>query len=345
MSVAVSTAHRLASSVPRRSLPVFDVGAVRSGALSAARDMAPEWAHVCETLGFMCVVNHGVPDALIRRMEQAARDYHALPAEVKLAWPFTMRDQKGYAPARFVVRGATKFNVERMVDTVEAVVLATDYAPDDPRVRAGKRFFVPTVWPPAELVPDFRPAAEAYMAAINALGKALLPVWSLALGLDASFFTPHFEDNYVYFRIARYPSQPDLQDNEMGVNAHADTGFMTFLPPAQEEGLQIQAPDGTWFWPDLPPGALIINTGQFLERWTNDRFRATPHRVVPPVKNDRYSLACFVSPNFDAPSACLPTCTDPGNPPRYPTMTYWEFFDWYQNTGFAHNRVPDECRG
>src|SRR3546814_9047997 len=72
--------------------------------------------------------------------------------------------------------------------------------------------------------------------------------------------------------------------------------------------------------------------GQFLERWTNKRFRATPHRVVPPVENDRYSLACFVNPSFDAVGACLPSCTGPGNPPRFPTQTYWEFFHWYMRS-------------
>jgi isopenicillin N synthase-like dioxygenase len=336
----VSEASRAARAVPRRALPVFDVGQVRAGDVSAARALARPWAKVCESLGFMCIVNHGVPSGLIARMEEQARRYHDLPLEVKMRAPFTMRDQKGYAPARFVVRGKTKFNVDRMVDTVEAVVLATDYPADDPRVRAGKRFYVPTVWPPAELVPEFRATAEAYMAAITALGKSLLPVWSLALDLEPGFFGPRFAGNYTYFRIAKYPAQPDLRADEMGVNAHADTGFMTFLPPAREEGLQILDPDGNWFWPELPKDALIVNTGQFLERWTNDRFRATPHRVVPPIENDRYSLACFVSPNFDASGACLPSCAGPAIPPKYPAQTYWEFFDWYQNTGFSHDRMP-----
>ena len=92
----------------------------------------------------------------------------------------------------------------------------------------------------------------------------------------------------------------------------------------------------TWFWPELPDDAIIVNMGMFLERWTNKRFRATPHRVVPPRENDRYSLACFVNPNFEAVGECLPTCTGPGNPPKYPTQTYREFFNWYMTNTFTH---------
>ena len=122
----------------------------------------------------------------------------------------------------------------------------------------------------------------------------------------------------------------------MGVNAHADTGFMTFLPPANEEGLQVLDTNGKWFWPDLPDNSLIVNAGQFLERWANDRFRATPHRVLPPMNSDRYSLACFVNPNFEATCECLSTCTSPNNPPKYEPQSYLDFFSWYMTNAFTH---------
>ena len=67
-----------------------------------------------------------------------------------------------------------------------------------------------------------------------------------------------------------------------------------------------------------------------------DRFRATPHRVVPPTDNDRYSFACFVNPGFDTPGNLLPTCVGPENPPQYEPMTYWEYFDWYMARSYTH---------
>jgi len=127
-----------------------------------------------------------------------------------------------------------------------------------------------------------------------------------------------------------------LEEDEYGLGAHADTGFMTWLPPAKEEGLQILDRDGNWFWPEVEEGAIVMNLGQFLERWSNERFRATPHRVIPPTQNDRYSVACFVNPNFEKVCECLPTCHGPDNPPKYPTQTYHEFYSWYMHQTYPH---------
>ena len=70
------------------------------------------------------------------------------------------------------------------------------------------------------------------MATITELGKSLLPVWARALELDADFFADKFARSYTYFRMAKYPPKPDLDDGELGLNAHVYTGLMTLLPPA-----------------------------------------------------------------------------------------------------------------
>ena len=110
-------------------------------------------------------------------------------------------------------------------------------------------------------------------------------------------------------------------------------------------GVLTEDNNGIWFIPEIPDDALIVNAGQFLGRWSNDRFRATPHRVVPPRKNDRYSLACFVNPNFEAIGECLPTCQSNSNPAKYPTQTYREFFNWYMTNTFTHYGKLKEVDG
>ena len=321
--------------IERRALPVLDVGPALSGDKEAIRALAEQWREVWQTIGFMCIVNHGVPAEMIAGMEDAAKRFHDLPHDVKITIPINAH-MKGYTPAHASVSTKSKFHENRKLDTVECLVLASDYAADNSHVQAGEPFYGDMPWLPEEIIPGFRTTCETYMNTVTALGKKLLPVWALSLDLGEDYFGPLFEDNYTYFRVAKYPPKPDLEPGEMDVNAHADTGFMTFLPPANEEGLQVLDTDGTWFWPELPANALIVNAGQFLERWANDRFRATPHRVIPPVHNDRYSLACFVNPSFEAVSECLPTCTGPGNPPMYPTQTYLEFFSWYMANAFTH---------
>ena len=324
-----------AHELPRRPLPVLDVGPALAGDREAIEKLAGDWRDVWEGVGFMCIVNHGVPRDLIRRMTDEAKRFHDLPDEVKNTISVT-RDQKGYIPSRRGITTHSEFHNSRKLDTVEVLVAATDYPESDPNVAAETQFYGQMPWLSEDIIPGFRATVTEYMDTITALGKRLLPVWARALELDADFFDDKFDKAYTYFRIAKYPPAPDLEEGETGLAGHADTGFMTFLPPADEEGLQVLDTDGTWFWPELPEDSLIVNMGMFLERWTNGRFRATPHRVVPPRANDRYSLACFVNPDFNAEGACLPTCTSPENPPKFPTQTYWEFFNWYMTNTFTH---------
>lgn len=325
---------RAVRSLPRRSIPVLDVGPALTGDASAIEALATKWREVWESLGFMCIVNHGIPQAKIDNMVLEVKRFHDLPIDVKMQVQVT-QDHKGFIPPRSS-NNPSEYAVSRKLSLVECYVIVNDYPADNPQVKAGKQFYGPMPWLAETVLPGFRAATEDYMADVTALGKKLLPVWARSLEMPADFFTPMFEEPYVYFRVAKYRPKPDLADGEFGSNPHTDTGFMTFLPPANEEGLQVLDTDGTWFWPELPAGALIVNGGQFLERWTNKRFRATPHRVVPPTKNDRYSLACFINPSFEALGACLPTCTSAENPPKFPTQTYWEWFSWYITNSYTH---------
>jgi isopenicillin N synthase-like dioxygenase len=101
--------------------------------------------------------------------------------------------------------------------------------------------------------------------------------------------------------------------------------------------------NGEWFWPVIPEGALILNLGQFLERWTNERFRATPHRVLPPKNNDRYSLACFVNTSLDTVAHKIPSCVSDDNPMKYPEESYWDFYKWYLQQTYTHyGKVAEE---
>lgn len=322
---------------PRRGeLPILDLGPFLAGDPAAAEPAAATLRDAYETLGFMCVVNHGVPSSLVDRMEDKTRRFHALPMEEKLRYRVT-EDQRGYIPPRATRIAHSTYNRNTRSDSNETLVVATEYPPDHPGVEAGRRFFGPNPWPADP--PELKATALEYMATMTALGKRMLPLWALALELPPDFFDPYFEEPYVYLRLAHYPPQPDLLDNDFGIGPHADTGFQTFLPPAKEEGLEILGVDGGWFRPQVPSEGLVVNAGQFLERWSNERIRATPHRVIPPTENDRYSVPCFVNTSFDMTAAPLPTCVSEDNPAKYPTQSYWEFFQWYMTNAYPHYGV------
>lgn len=319
--------------MPRRPLPVMDLGAFLAGQEGALEALAAQWRAACEGVGFMCLVNHGLDTAEIEKMETQARRFHALPDEEKLAIKVN-EHQRGFIPGKATVLTHSQYDKNTKLDSVECLVLATDYPDDMPEAKAGKQFYSQNQWP-ANL-PGFREGVESYMSQVITLCERLLPVWAVALDLKPEFFKPYFENSYNYLRIARYPKTPVVAANELGLGSHADTGFMTFLPPAREAGLQVLDTDETWFWPIVPEGAIILNIGWFLSRWTNDRFRATPHRVLPPRNDDRYSFACFVNTSLDTEVECLPTCTTADDPPKYPSQSYWEFYQWYLTNTYTH---------
>jgi len=319
--------------MPSRPLPVLDLGPFLAGEAGALEELAGKWREACEGLGFMCLINHGLPDAEIEAMETAVRRFHAQPAEEKLKIKVN-EHQRGFIPNKTTIQMHTTYQKEVKPASVECLVLATEYPEDDPNVIAGKQFYAQNQWP--DELPGFHEIVENYMNQVMDLCKRTLPVWAVSLDLEPGFFEPYFDKSYTYFRLAKYPIVDFVEENEFGLSAHADTGFMTFLPPAREAGLQVLDTDDTWFWPEVPDGAIIFNIGQFLERWTNERFRATPHRVLPPRDHDRYSFACFVNTSLDAMVECLPTCTGPGNPPKYPPQTYWDHFHWRMNRTYTH---------
>jgi isopenicillin N synthase-like dioxygenase len=84
-----------------------------------------------------------------------------------------------------------------------------------------------------------------------------------------------------------------------------------------------------------------VNSGDMMLRWTNHRFRSTPHRALPPVGRPRYAIPYFLGPHLDTEIACLPSCQGPGNPPRYPPITYADYLDWWYDANYNAARQRD----
>lgn len=124
-----------------------------------------------------------------------------------------------------------------------------------------------------------------------------------------------------------YPPQtsPPLP-GQLRRGAHTDFGSLTILyQDAAPGGLQVQTAVGDWR--DVPPvgGSFVVNLGDLMAAWTNDRWVSTMHRVVNPstdvAATRRLSIAFFHQPNFDTIIECIPTCLAPGGRPRYEPVT------------------------
>ena len=163
--------------------------------------------------------------------------------------------------------------------------------------------------------------------------------FAVALSLPPDYFAPFFANEaHANLRFLHYPPQTVLEDNTFGQAPHTDNSFMTALARTDVPGLAVRLPSGEWFPPPIIPGTFLINLGNIMRRWSNDRFLSTPHGVLNESGVDRYSIAYFHSPNPDSVIECLPTCIGPDNPPRYPPAVYRELIQEFYRANYFHQR-------
>ena len=272
-------------------------------------DIARELGESFAEFGFAIVRDHGVPDDLIARAEEASRAFFALPEETKRAYKI-----EGIAGAR----GYTPFGQEQakdaeVFDLKEFWHVGRDLPSDHPLAR----FMEPNVWP-AE-VPEYEPTMRELFLALEASGRRVLSAIAIHLGEDRHFFDSKIEDGNSVLRLLRYPPLPDnAPDGAIRAAAHGDINAITMLLGAEEAGLELLTKKGEWLPVSPPPGALAVNIGDMLERLTNGRLRSTTHRVVNPrgdaAYRARYSMPFFLHFRPDYMIETLPSCIDPAHP-------------------------------
>jgi isopenicillin N synthase-like dioxygenase len=312
-------------------IPVIDLGPNLAGA-SGALDRAAEELRIALTeIGFYFITGHGVPPQLTRETFRQAARFHAQPLDRKLAIKLD-KHNVGYLPFRGdTLRTSTVATVTK-ANFNEALFIARDLPPDHPDVVSGRRFRSANQWPTG--LPGLRETVTAYCDAMERLVRKLVPLYARALGLPAEYFDAPFAEPQYKLRMTHYPLQEDAPDDEFGIAPHTDTSFLTLLAPNEVPGLSIRRQSGEWIEAPAIPGAFLVNGGQLLLRWTNDRFLATPHRAINRSGGERYALAFFCDANIDWPIAAVPTCTGPDNPPKYTTTYYADYMIRYQQQSY-----------
>ncbi|MBL8305537.1 MAG: isopenicillin N synthase family oxygenase [Rubrivivax sp.] len=285
-------------------LPIIDLSAGPPAAAAARIDAA------LRDTGFYAVTGHGVPQAVTDAAFDASHRFFALAEATKRRWHVDLSGkQRGFDPI-----GWQALDPARPPDLKESFYL-------------GVEAFAPNAWPDEALVPGFQAAMRAYQAAMDGLAKRLMGVYELALGLPAGHFDAFMRQPLCTTRLLHYPPQPregegGAAPGQIGCGAHTDWGALTLLLQDEAGGLQVQRRDGRWI--DVPPvpGAFVVNVGDLMQRWTNDRWLSNPHRVVNRLSGrDRWSIAYFFDLDGDATIVPLAPCTSAANPPRYGPIT------------------------
>jgi isopenicillin N synthase-like dioxygenase len=282
------------------TVPVIDIGALRSHDPAALRALAQAIGVAARETGFFSIVNHGVPERLVADVFVAAHAFFALPLAVKSE----VGIESSPAYRGFARNGYEQFDEDHPADAKESF----DIGPDQ------------NLWPD---LPAFRSVLQTYYGTLFALMIEMHRPIALDLGMEEHYFRPFLERALAIQRLLYYPPHPGVFDGTLhGAAPHTDYGNITFLAQDDAGGLELQMRDGTWI--DVPPvaGAFVCNIGDCLMRWSNDVYVSNLHRVVNRSGRARYSVAFFGDPAADALVACLPSCTDAAHPPKYEAVTY-----------------------
>ena len=298
------------------SIPFVDVGALFGGHSIARERTDAAFMDAATTSGFLCVT--GLPARI--RCDAGARDQllklFALPAPVlRPLW------RRKFAPANpNVYRGWFPLQPGNLTSK-DGIDMGADVAYGPGVCQADDPLREPTPLPEPGLLPGWHEAVAACYLDMEAISQALMRSLARSLGVGEGFFDAAFGRGLSTLRLLRYPVRTDLElaagANEefwqthagrrrfLAGAAHVDSGFLTVLAQHRVAGLQARHHDGTWI--DVPPveGALAVNFGRVLERWSAGRIRATEHRVLG-ASEERFSIAFFHEARADAEIRPLP---------------------------------------
>lgn len=273
-------------------LPVIDVAPAVAGDSGARRAAADQIHAACIDHGFFYIVGHGVSQHVIAQAFSSARAFFALP-----------EDEKQKVACDDSYRGFTGFGAG--LDTVgqkrtgrrEYFLLGHEVDDHD---AISKGLGGPNNWP--LFLPEFQRDIYAYYEAVSACGAQLLRLVALSLEISEHFFDDKYrKPGSVLTPIHYLPIPADAANDGDSLPLHTDFGCITLLNQDDAGGLKVTHRT-TKELIDVPPieGSFVINVGDMLARWSNDRFVSTPHGVVNRSGKERYSLALFYNPQTDA---------------------------------------------
>lgn len=309
------------------SVPTVDISAyVGGGSHTAKVETARQVDRACREVGFIQITGHGVPDAVLTGLSEAMDGFFGCPLDEKLSYRRPADENRGYSAPKSeslsLSLGVESAN--RMADFFEAFNVGRTMH-DHPGVTMPEHYAENT-WPNLS---GFEPRVEAYFDEAERVAETMVSIFADALGLAPGFFTDLTDHSINVLRLNNYslPEGTDVTlDGELtGMGEHTDFGIVTVLWADQVRGLQVLGADHAWH--DVVPadGALLINLGDLMARWTNERWMSTLHRVKPPIVDgtiqQRRSAAFFHDGNADALVTTLPSCVDAGHPNLYSPVT------------------------
>ncbi len=294
-------------------IPILDLSDyLLSPSKRSLHALAEQLKVACEEVGFFSIIGHQIASQTVSKAFEMTRRFHDLPLTTKQHvlmdkddWPI---GGVGYLPMnnkKLPARNTSNLN--------EAFLIKLDH----------NTGFDQNQWLDEQRLPGFKKAVINYTQAIQNLSKKMLPIFAKALDMPENYFEEAFKQPMCRLRMTHYPANKTGDTEGFGIAPHVDTTFCTLLAQNQP-GLTIYSErKQQWINAPLIDGGFIVNSGELLKQWTNDRFLSTKHFANNNAsEHSRYSIPFFLNANTDFVMSCIPSCCGPENPAKYPPISY-----------------------
>lgn len=303
------------------SIPVVDLAEFLSGDSVRKTSFIQALGTAYETVGFVAVKNHGIPDELISKQYDYVQQFFSLPLEKKLNYEIPgLAGQRGYTSfGREHAKGSEAPDLKEFFQYGQTVAptdqLKAEY-PDNVQVKE---------------IPAFNQTIFDAYRHFEKSGEALLQAIALFLGLEENYFNAYISKGNSILRCIHYPPINSEPKSAIRAEQHEDINLITLLVGASADGLQVLTKQGEWIGVTSLPEQIVVNVGDMLQRLTNNRLRSTTHRVVNPSRDlwhtSRFSMPFFLHPRSEMSLACLESCIDADHPKAYDDISAGEYLD------------------
>ena len=310
------------------AIPTIHLGRFLEGSGAERAAIARTVAETCARVGFLIVDGHSFGRPLFNRLVRESFAFFDQPQAVKDRFtPTGPAKQRGYHA--IATRGLARTRGEDTPpDLRESVFLGPvdDHRAAFAHLPEAALSYAPNILPDSP--PGFGDTLVEVYRGFEGVAADMYRLFAVALDMPEDHFAPLIRRHFSILGLHHYPPlDAPPEPGQLRTGAHTDFGAMTILAMTDAVGgLEAQLPDGRWAPVQPRPGALVINLGDMMQRWTNDAWASTLHRVVNPpglreAASRRLSVGFFVHPDYDAPIAALPTCLKPGVAPNHPPIT------------------------
>ena len=314
-----------------REIPIIDISPLSEPNIhpKLLKKVGNEINKACKNVGFFYVINHEISESHLNNLILSIQKFFNLSLEEKMKIYIKNSDMyRGYTPLG-------KEFTNNQYDWHECVDFGPNFKKDNSQVVNPNQLLGPNQWPKKPC--NLKKLLESHREKMIPLGRKITQGISISLGLPKNYFEPFINKAHSYFRISSYPPNAKNGNKNIGkgIGSHIDYGFLTILLQDKVGGLEIKNSNDEWFSAPIIPGAFLINVGYMIQRWTNDYYMATIHRVVQPKNKTRYSLPFFFEPNLDTIVKPIEKFCSKDKPPHYDPLHFGDYLEKTFRTSYA----------